>query len=727
MRAAENFLCIVPPYFTSGAPPLGPASLLAYLRANGHDDFQFLDLRLWVPNAYAPTYRPVGVFGETYIMDVPDLPLVLGVLQHFANGQDPVPDLDDRFTRYCLERGIIPSLLYDYLADMNRFLESAMAQLPDVKFIGFSVWSSNYLTTLMALAHLKRRKNPPYVVLGGPQTTESEASAKLALRSGLADVVAVGEGEATLLDLYEKFRESKGEPATVVPGTLRYNSQSGQFESARRPLVKLPGLPLPAFDKVPLMAYQRRPTSHRTITYELSRGCTDKCVFCSEWVFWKRIRNDAISHVVDNIVRLQQMYGCEAIWFMDSLLNATASRLYQLGEELLRRDVRIKWGGYLRANVDRETAALLKRAGCEFVFVGVESLSDETLAKMNKNRTEEDNLGALHALLGAGIDRVVAGFIPGFPGDTRERFGQTALALENIHRSYPGHFRVNVEPFVMSPKQPMYHEMENYGLESKPWSADYLDIAGQYSEITSDILCSVDGSNQGVDRMGELQIARVVTATSPSEPDPFLYYEGEAVSTGALEIREMMNGWYMGLLKTDYALMYGLILTREERTEYERLKQNETVASGLGYGRSSQSSLLRREPFTSYLKKIEDLHLVPPRRELPDIRNGLYHRGTPAATDELVLSPFVVARTVAGGDEPAAAVLDFVSARWHIIDGRWTWLFRRLSEGPVSTATLTSEGAADTAAEIERLIELGVVWTTSEARKLQLKLAQPSA
>ena len=71
----------------------------------------------------------------------------------------------------------------------------------------------------------------------------------------------------------------------------------------------------------------------------------------------------------------------------------------------------------MRAQMDIETARLLKRAGCEEVFVGIESFSDETLELMNKRRTEADNIRALRAFLTAGIS-VVAGFIPGFPLDS---------------------------------------------------------------------------------------------------------------------------------------------------------------------------------------------------------------------------------------------------------------------------------------------------------------------
>lgn len=714
MRTTRNLLCVVPPYFTSGAPPLGPASLIAYLRANGHDDFDFLDLRLWVPNSYAPTYRPSGVFGETYVMDVPDLPLVLGVLRNFARRREPLPELDDRYAQYCLERGISESVLADYLTGMNRFLGGALRQLPRARFVGFSVWGSNYLTTLIAAAHLKSRKDPPFIIFGGPQTTESTASAKLALRSGLADVVALGEGEDTILTTYEAFAEHDGPPPDLIPGTLRYNTESQSFESADRPLLRLSTLPLPAFDKVPLMSYQRRHGSRRTLTFELSRGCTDKCVFCSEWVFWKRIRNDAISHVVDNVIELQRRYDCDAIWFMDSLLNATMNRLHQFGEELLRRDVRLRWGGYLRANVDRATATLLKRAGCEFVFVGVESLSDETLDQMNKRRTEEDNLGALEALLGAGVDRVVAGLIPGFPSDTRNRFLRTALTLGNVHRKYPGRFRVNVEPFVISPGQPMYGRMGDYGLVPRPWNEPYLDIAPEYRDVTDDIFCSVDGPNQGMDRLGEFSLAQTVTATTADVPDPFQYYVGEAVSTAELQLSETLDGWYLGLMRTDASLTYGLLLSRAERAEYERLIKSETVGYGIGYGRRPQSSLFGREPFSGFLADMENRHLVPPRRDEPSIRRGLYCRGLPRSVEMVVLSPFVVARTAGGEAGPVTLVADVGAACWYAIDGRWEWLFPLLAAGPRTVAALTELGPADTATELERLLDLGVLWVAGK-------------
>ena len=80
-------LCVVPPY--SVGPPAGIAYLLAYAQQQGCSDFGFLDLRLGVPDAYAPTYAHTSVFGDAYVMDVPDLPLVLSLVQAVDSGKEP--------------------------------------------------------------------------------------------------------------------------------------------------------------------------------------------------------------------------------------------------------------------------------------------------------------------------------------------------------------------------------------------------------------------------------------------------------------------------------------------------------------------------------------------------------------------------------------------------------------------------------------------------------------
>lgn len=703
-----NILCIAPPYLSVGAPPLGSASLLAYLRANGCDDFDFLDLRLWTSNSYSPTYSPVGAFGETYVIDVPDLPLVLGLLRGFDGGSKLVPPHDRRFESYCLERGINSAKLHVYLKYLDRLFAWAFSQIQDIRFIGFTVWSSNLLTTLLAAAHLKRRRRPPLIVLGGPQVTESESSAKLALRSGLADVVALGEGEETLLRLYEAFR-LRGEIPAGLPGIMRLDHTSGAFEKSEGHLLRLPELPLPAFDKMPLSSYQLK-GAERAITYELSRGCTDKCTFCSQWVFWRKMRINEVARSVDGAQELIGRYKAGRIWFMDSLLNASLDRLRQFAEGVLNRNLRFKWGGFMRANVDRDTADLLRAAGCDFAFVGVESLSDETLALMKKRRTEAQNITALQNLLDAGFRRVVAGFIPGFPGDTRDRFFRTALVLRELYQLYPDSFRVNIEPFFLAPGQPMFKELENYGLRPRKWADDYIEIAPKYRDITEEIYCHVEGSNQGLDRLGELRIAEVTTAIEEEKIEEELLYYSDPVElpTDRLRIDTLQSSGYFARLKTETARIYGLILSADERDQYELLaSRNRTPSKSDGY----PVPLLSHQEVAEFLKVVERRHVVPPNNGSARIVRDAY---SPEFLPEsnLILSPFVVARRIQVGAEVSIVLVNISNLEEYSLDTEWETMLARLASKPVSylqAANLLQRDEPAVRLQVENLIERGML------------------
>ena len=348
-------------------PPAGAAALLGYLKAHGIHDFGFLDLRLGTPTCYEATYAATGVFGESFVMDVPDLPLVLQLLAAIDSNRPYTIQFDELIERYCLERGISASYLASYLNALNRYYEIAFEKYGDVDFIGFSVWTSNLLSTLLAAHHLKRRTNPPFIVAGGPQLTESPASAALALRSGLFDAVVQGEGEETLRALYTAFAENGRTRVEGVAGTQYLDSRTGQLVTVPRPLLKLDTLPLPSFDEMAIDEYQT--DDDRTLPFQLSRGCTDKCTFCSEWVFWQRFRPGDFNTTAAGVEHLRSFYGATYIAFTDSLLNGSRNRLQGFAEELLRQGTKVKWGGFMRADMDGALAQLLHRAGCREAFV----------------------------------------------------------------------------------------------------------------------------------------------------------------------------------------------------------------------------------------------------------------------------------------------------------------------------------------------------------------------
>ncbi len=622
-----NLLSIVPPFSTT-CPPAGAAYLLGYLKSQGCREFDFLDLRLGVPDAYSPTFNYTGVFAEAWVFDIPDLPLVLQLLDRVRKGEPLTWTHNPLLERYCLERGISPKYLISYLNALDSYLATTFEQIPQIDFIGFSVWTTNFLTTLMAAAQLKRRANPPVVVAGGPQVTASRASAQLGLRSELFDVVALSEGEETLLDLYNNVSPGRG-MRPGIPGTVWLDSASGQFRQAERPLMRIGDLPAPSFTEMHFEAYQE--DEYRTAPFQLSRGCTDKCEFCSEQVFWRRFRPDAPDHAVEHIKELQRDYGIDFIIFADSLLNGVPKRLVEFAERLLHERVEISWAGFMRAQMDPETARLIARAGCHDVFVGIESFSDETLDLMKKRRTKAQNVEAVEAFLGAGIG-ITAGFVPGFPGDSREAFLRSAMVLRDLQGQFPGQLAIHCEPFLVQPNAPLYHKLDQMGLVAKAWDEEYLDQAPDFKEISAQVLCRVDGPSQGIERVGRVNIVRSIKSDEPVVKD-YSFEDGaeESLAIHAFEFDHLVEGWHLARKKSSVGHTYALLLNDQETKAMKEL-QDEDPLTGPAEAK-----------VTPILERLETAHSIAASRFRPRVVRSVYHR-VPDEGCTYAVSPFVVMR-----------------------------------------------------------------------------------
>jgi anaerobic magnesium-protoporphyrin IX monomethyl ester cyclase len=104
----------------------------------------------------------------------------------------------------------------------------------------------------------------------------------------------------------------------------------------------------------------------------------------------------------------------------------------------------------------------MNAAGCQKVYLGLESGSDETLRLMNKKATVEDGVQAVHHFRQAGI-RVAAFFIVGYPGESVASIEQTfkfALSLPLDEISF------NV-PFPL-PGSSLFHQVSDID-PSKDW------------------------------------------------------------------------------------------------------------------------------------------------------------------------------------------------------------------------------------------------------------------
>lgn len=226
-----------------------------------------------------------------------------------------------------------------------------------------------------------------------------------------------------------------GEGDQVWPAMLE-DVEAGTLKRIYRapPGASIEGLPVPRYDLI------RR---DRFVSYpvQATRGCPFTCDYCSIIQFYERTyRQRPVSEIVRDI----QATGSKVIHFVDD--NLMENRRFS--RELFRamKDLGVWWGSQVTINVAKDPELLKEAydAGCRFLAIGVESLSQRNLAGVSKDFNRVDDFArAFRTIQDAGIG-VHALIMFGFPEDTRATFDETVAYLEE-------HGVAIAEFFIMTP------------------------------------------------------------------------------------------------------------------------------------------------------------------------------------------------------------------------------------------------------------------------------------
>ncbi|MCX4657938.1 radical SAM protein [Streptomyces uncialis] len=116
---------------------------------------------------------------------------------------------------------------------------------------------------------------------------------------------------------------------------------------------------------------------------------------------------------------------------------------------------------------DDGVLAATRSNGLREVALGIESGARTILAAMDKRITPEMTLNVTRRLLEHGI-RVKGYFILGYPGETREKAGQTIRhikELRGLSDRLPGTFRASAFTFRPYPGSPVFDDLVNQGYD----------------------------------------------------------------------------------------------------------------------------------------------------------------------------------------------------------------------------------------------------------------------
>ncbi|MBU2504496.1 MAG: radical SAM protein [Candidatus Omnitrophica bacterium] len=287
--------------------------------------------------------------------------------------------------------------------------------------ICFTVHERNRYFTYMMAEMFKENSPEKKIVFGGPSCFRSIHPGFKVLLESCADALCLGEGEEPLVD-FLRILKGKG-VFTHCPGFV-YKAENGNVvDCGDGPIVEnLDSLPYADYSDFDMKAYLTKGLSVLT-----SKGCNNKCSFCSERYRMRKYRVRSAKSVFSEITQQLAKYPyIKQLWFNDSLINGDVSMLDTFCTLLLDHNVNILWGGQacIKEEMSLDLLKKMKKAGCYILSYGLESGSDNVLRLMRKGYDTALAERVLKNTYEAGIG-LNFNIICGFPGETEKEFQET--------------------------------------------------------------------------------------------------------------------------------------------------------------------------------------------------------------------------------------------------------------------------------------------------------------
>jgi radical SAM superfamily enzyme YgiQ (UPF0313 family) len=200
------------------------------------------------------------------------------------------------------------------------------------------------------------------------------------------------------------------------------------------------------------------------LSYQASRGCFyGHCAFCNHCSRYRHnYRKKTPASVVRDVKSLIALYGVNFVQFVDEAIEPhfLAEILEALENE--PGGVSFRWMYYSRVSpvYTPETAARLRRAGCEMVMFGVETFNRRLLKFIKKGISRETAVENLRLFTLAGI-KTYAWFMTALPTQTLEEMAEDCRAIEE----YSGFITAaSLNLFQPAPATDMYRDLKNFNI-----------------------------------------------------------------------------------------------------------------------------------------------------------------------------------------------------------------------------------------------------------------------
>ncbi len=283
------------------------------------------------------------------------------------------------------------------------------------------------------------------------------------------DYIIRGEGEHTYLELINFIDGNNKQVALKNIDGLSYKNKEGVVIHNKERMLEpnLDNFPMPRRDLLDDKKYIY--LGARVAQLESSRGCPHNCKFCCIIKMWRNSGRKGTTYRTKSIKRImREIYDIDwkndFIFFCEDNFTIKVSRTKEILNTIIHSGVPNKIFLSCQSRVDTlyrnpELIDLMHKAGMRQVFLGIESVHQQSLDAMNKkNLTPQKVRKVVSMLHDRGIS-IFGGMIIGFPGETKTMVRQNIQYAKSLEMEF-----VQMTPITAFPGTDFYDEMEKKGM-----------------------------------------------------------------------------------------------------------------------------------------------------------------------------------------------------------------------------------------------------------------------
>jgi len=304
---------------------------------------------------------------------------------------------------------------------------------PDV--VGITTTTYTLPDVIETAKIVKEEDNSIHVNLGGVHT---HIFPEETINFPYVDSLILGEGEIAFSQLVNSL-EQRSNNLSHIKGII-YKDKSQIIKTPAQEIIfDIDSLPYPDREMIPYKKYILNGTIFTTILS--SRGCPYECSYCHRPPLSRNFRPRSSSNIIDEIEECVKL-GIQEFIFVDDVFTLNRKRVFELCDEIIRRNLKIRFRITARGNnIDYSLLLKLKEAGCRWIHYEIATGSQEMLDFLKKEITLKQIQYAIKVTNDIKITNSID-VILGLPNETKKHILKTIKFVNRLNPDF-AYFSLN--------------------------------------------------------------------------------------------------------------------------------------------------------------------------------------------------------------------------------------------------------------------------------------------